>query len=200
MINILIRHTRGRTDEFCRCLASIKEQVYKDVNLIVSIDGADESVALLALEVSGLKYEWFKPVSNGKAFGWNLHCNDLKAKVTNGWFFYLDDDDTLIDKWCLWQISTHLVYPYQAIICQFMRGARLKPRYTSAMIMKPEHVIRGKIGGSCIFLHCIHKDVANWDGAKAADYRFIKAVGAKLPLVYVPIPVVKAGNMGRKGK
>jgi glycosyltransferase involved in cell wall biosynthesis len=200
MINILIR-TSNRPEEFKRCIDSIVNQTFKDVHLIVSED-VDESLTrtLETLIDSKLSYEIIKLQSSGVPFQWNFYCNNLKDRVHTGWFFYLDDDDFLVDNHCLKQITTHLTYPYQAVICQFMRGTKAKPDYRQAFGMKPEHIIRGRIGGSCIFLHHSQKNVANWDGQKAADYRFIRDVAKKIPMVFVPIPVVQAGNNGRHGK
>jgi hypothetical protein len=96
--------------------------------------------------------------------------------------------------------------PGTGYICQFLRGNKKKPPLPSPTPwlkwaeFPPSAVVRGKIGGSCIFLHHSQKNVANWDGKKAADYRFIKAVAEKIPLEFVPVVVVKAGNNGRLGK
>lgn len=200
MINILIRHTKGRTEEFKKCLASIRNQRYQKLHLIVAMDTGNDISGELMLKSTGLSYECFTPTRTNYPFYWNLYCNELKERVKQGWFFYLDDDDWLVDSHCLEQISQHLVYPYQAVICQFIRGKKPKPDYRAPMIMREEHVIRGQIGGSCIFLHEINKNKAMWDGLRAADFRFIKQIGEKVPLVYVPIPVVQAGNSGRRGK
>lgn len=198
MINVLIRHTKGRKEELKKCLQSIADQTYQDLNVIICTD--DEEFVLPPDILNGIPREVFYTPSDGIPFHWNLYCNQLKDRVENGWFFYCDDDDWLVDKHCLKKLSPHLLYPYQAVICQFMRGIRRKPDYRQAFQMKPEHIIRGKIGGSAIFLHHTQKNVANWDGQRAADFRFIRDVVAKIPMVFVPIPVVQAGNNGRKGK
>ena len=201
MINILIRHSEGRKEELKRCIASIQNQLYKSLHLIVSADSevAHQSVFDI-LEPAGLSYQIVRVQNTSVPFHWNFYCNNLKEHVTSGWFFYLDDDDTLVDSYCLKQISTHLIYPYQAVICQFLRKGKPKPIGQYAGKMLPDQVIRGKIGGSCIFLHAMNKNIAHWDGQRAADFRFIRDVSMKLPMLYVPIPVVRAENNGRKGK
>lgn len=196
MINILIR-TSNRPKEFARCIQSIRTQVYKDVQLIICTD------SLLSLDyinenIGGFYSDVFTVESIGIPYTWNLYCNELKERVTDGWFFYLDDDDYLLNKFALSQIASHLREDH-GTICQFNRGRRSKPRLKVGDI-KPEEIIQGRIGGSCIFLHHTHKDLANWDDQKAADYRFIRDVAQKLPLKFIDIVVVQAGNNGLHGR
>jgi len=197
LINILIR-TAKRPAEFRKCIQSVQEQSYKNVRLIVCTDDLD-SLPYVQEELyySRLKYELFTVASSGVPFHWNFYCNNLKSKVTAGWFFYLDDDDTIADSSRLEEaVTLGLVDTNAGYIFQFLRGSTRKP----ALDFNPSEIRRGKIGGSCIFLNHAHKEIAHWDGRKAADYRFIKAVAQKLPLKFVPIVVVKAGNNGRHGK
>ena len=201
MINILIRHSANRKEELKRCIASIQVQLYQSIHLILSADSEEAHQNIIdVVGPTQLSYQVVRVESTGVAFHWNFYCNNLKERVTSGWFFYLDDDDTLVDSYCLKQINTHLIYPYQAVICQFLRKGKPKPEIARAGELKTEHIIRGKIGGSCIFLHTMNKNIAHWDGQRAADFRFIRDVSMKLPMLYVPIPVVRAENNGRKGK
>lgn len=198
MINILIR-TSNRPREFKGCINSIRNQTYKDVRLIVCTDKAIESTKYITEHTQGLNVTFFSIVPSGVPFHWNFYCNNLKERVTDGWFFYMDDDDFLTDRFCLAAIAPHLDERH-GTICQFKRPkGSPKPQLKPGNV-NPSDIIRGKIGGSCIFLHHTHKNLADWDGAKAADYRFIRDVAEKLPLVFVPISVVRAGNNGRKGK
>lgn len=221
LINVLIR-TSNRPDEFRRCFESIIAQTYRRINPIVCTDKRE------SLQYIG-KYLNTKDVINvtptGIPFHWNFYCNNLKERVTDGWFFYLDDDDFLHNPRVLERIAPHLNDPRLGIICQFNRGVHPKPVFDilslyrsdnsgvidfngftietntiGTFLIKPIAIERGKIGGSCIFLHHSQKSIANWDGHKAADYRFIRDVAEKIPLKWVPQVVVQAGNKGRKGK
>lgn len=196
MINILIR-TSNRPKEFKRCIASLINQTYKDFRVIICTDSID-SVPYIHATLEGFKFEYFTVQPKGSPYSWNLYCNDLKERVTEGWFFYLDDDDYIINKFALSQIAPHLSKEY-GTICQFNRGRRAKPILKPGNV-NPSEIIKGRIGGSCIFLHHTHKNVADWDGDKAADYRFIRDVAQKLPLKFINIVVVQAGNNGLHGK
>lgn len=216
LINILVR-TSFRPEEFVRCINSIIEQTYKNVKVIVCTDKAKELYAdgtyydfiETVLENRGLRYYILPLISTGVPFHWNFYCNNLKDRVTDGWFMYLDDDDYLAgpDKLKSMALVLEVIDPGKGVICQFNRGTRAKPDFykgdlyiTDTGQVVPSSITRGKIGGSCIFLHHSQKDIANWDGKKAADYRFIRDVAAKIPLVFVPTVVVQAGNNGRHGR
>lgn len=197
MINILTR-VSGRHKEFARCVASIRSQTYKDIRHIVTID-SHEDFDFVVEQMDGRRGTVIQVPKDQAPFGWNLYCNVLKEEVNEGWFFYLDSDDYLINKFCLGQIATQLS-EHHGTVCQFKRPRGLpKPRLKAGDV-PPSEIIRGKIGGSCIFLHHTHKNVADWDSSKAADYRFIKAVAEKIPLKFIEFVVVQAGNFGLHGK
>lgn len=197
MINLLVRNGY-RPDLFRRCLVSIETQTYKNVHVIVAND-SDESEADCIKAIREFPKSSITPLKvlrkKGSPFHWNLYCNDLKSSVTNGWFMYLDNDDYLNDKFSLEVISKHLTNPDEAVICQFLRNGKAKPT-----IQFWGHIVIGKIGGSCIIIHHSKKNVANWDGNRAADFRFIRDVAKKLPLKWVEHVVVRAGNSGLKGR
>ena len=165
--------------------------------MIVSVEDKDD-IILNILGRTGLSFEILQVTNNGIAYNWNLYCNYLKEEVKNGWFFYLDCDDYLVNKFCLSQIAPHLSEDH-GTVCQFNRGRRAKPRLKIGDV-NPDEIIQGRIGGSCIFLHHTHKHLADWDDKKAADYRFIRDVAKKLPLKFIDIVVVQAGNHGLHGR
>lgn len=200
MINILIR-SHDRPEQFRRCIESIKSQTHKDVHLIVSQD-TKEADTIKTLLDSGLSFHLRGIEPTGIPYSWNLYCNILKEQVQDGWFFYLDSDDYLHDKFCLQRISEKLDNPYVGVMCQYKRGPRTKPN--TLLIQKgminPASLKMGKIGGSCIFLHHKQKNIADWKSYRAADYTFIKEVSEKLPLKFVKIVVVQTGNNGLHGR
>lgn len=186
LINILIR-TGNRPELFRRCLASIKRQSHREVRVIVCYDRA-ESLAYIP--------DWVEKVQvipdKSKPFFWNLYCNSLKALVVDGWFFFLDDDDYIINDFALANIAKHLADPSRGVICQFQRWGQPKPSHSG--ILRKE-IIRGRIGMPCIFLHHTKKDLATFDGFPAADFRFIKDVAKVLPMNFVRAIVVKTDRI-----
>lgn len=197
MINILTRYSVGRVELFKRCLKSIENQTYKDIRSIVTTD-SDEAKKEADSVIKGFKMsiEVIQVTPDkSKPFHWNLYCNDLKSKVTDGWFMYVDSDDFLANPNVLTRIIPHLKDERYAVMCRFLRHGRPKP--TNRNMGK---IIRGAIGGSCIILHHAHKDIANWQSCRAADYFFMKDIAEKLPMRWTDVVVVEAGNGGLKGK
>lgn len=124
-------------------------------------------------------------------YEYNLYCNELKSRVEDGWFFFLDSDDQLVHG-ALHKLAPHLIDPDEAVIVQMIRVSRGHIR------SKPvrDEIARGKIGMPCMILHAKHKDLADVTATEDGDYQWIKAVTDKLKWKFVPIPVVNAGRRG----
>lgn len=181
VINILIR-TSNRPVLFARCLASIQKQTYKNYRIIIGYD--DDGAQLYipdALEQYYMKADINLP------YHYDQYCNTLKLWVTDGWFFFLDDDDMLTRPTILEELAPHLKYPYQAIICQFLRNGNPKPQ---RHYIRNRVVAEGKIGLPCLVLHSKHKALSGLDGQKAGDYRYIKDVVEKVPTKFIELPLV----------
>lgn len=176
-INILIR-AHKRINDLRRCVESIRTQTYKDINIIASYEDESDLGMLIDLGITDIHYVRYKRVN----YFYNLYCNDLKSKVNEGWFFFLDSDDTLIDKYCVENLIPHLTNPNEAIICQFKRLVKLKP--TNEQIDKRE-IVCGNIGMPCIVLHHSQKNISNFNDSSNSDYTFIKDVSQLIPTKFI---------------
>lgn len=157
LINILIRTHRPHL--LCVCLDSVADCRYCNVK-VITIDGT----------------------GYGERYGFNLLCNDLQNMVEDGYYFFLDDDDTLIPG-ALSQIAPHLT-PDKPVICQMLRAGRPKPSINV--------IARGHIGLPCMILHHSHKHLADVTARESGDYDWIKAVTDKLGYKWVPVPLVNS--------
>lgn len=190
-INILIR-TGHRPELFKRALDSILSQSYKNYNIIVA---CDSETAWDYVPNWCQKIRVFK--NTGYTHYWNFYCNELKEEVKDGWFFYLDDDDFLNDSKALERIVPHLTNPNEGIICQFIRNGKPKP---SNQAIRHGNIVKGRIGSPSIILHASQKHLADWDGWKAADFRFIEKVASLIPMKFVQVVVVATDNNGLHGR
>ncbi len=190
LINILIR-TSHRPDLFKRAIRSVQTQTYRNVNVIIGCD-TEESWDYTRGYIA---YRMHRDLTANHY--WNLYCNQLKSLVKEGWFFYLDDDDYLVNSNALTNIAEHLINPDEGVICQMLRNGKPKPRKE---LMEQKKIECGRIGAPCLFLHSSKKDIANWDGFKAGDYRWIKNVSLRLPMKFIQTVVVQTGNNGLHGK
>lgn len=179
LINILIR-TSYRPAAYRRCIESIEAQNYPNIRLIVSYDNIE------ALQYISLGAYVVPVYRQPGEFSYNLYCNDLKERVEDGYFFYLDDDDILLPG-VLHQIIPYLIGP--GIICQFLRNLWHRP---TDMQMRHKVIRKGHVGLPCIILHHSVKDLATFGDSETADYEFIKTMSGKVNLSWVKIPVVSA--------
>lgn len=187
LINILIR-TSNRPEQFARCLESIRSQTYKNVNLLVGTDRAS-AVKYIPKGIMAI----FVNADNSIPYFYDLYCNELKEKVADGWFFFLDDDDTLADPTVLQQLVEHLTGQHEAIICQMLRNGVPKP---ADNYIRKKVIWEGKIGLPCLVLHSKHKALSGLDGYKAGDFRYIKEVTDQVPTKFITLPLVNAGVRG----
>ena len=176
-INILIR-VHGRYKLLRECIDSIKSQTYKNINIIASYEDENDLDRLIELRIENRHYVSYKK----EGYFYNLYCNDLKSKVEDGWFFFLDSDDVLVDDTCIERLIPYLTNENEGIICQFKRLWKLKP--TDEQIENRE-VVCGKIGMPCIVLHHSQKDISKFNNSSMADYTFIKNAVDLIPTKFI---------------
>jgi glycosyltransferase involved in cell wall biosynthesis len=192
LINILIRHKEGRENDLQRCLKSIWEQSYSNYRIVLSIQW----------EHNYKEFEGFDIIKVPSQH-YNLHCNDLKKQVTDGWFFFMDDDDYLASPTVLEELSKDLLEG--ALIVQFLR--KNNKNIKGHDVVKPtDHMIekgiikKGMIGGGCLVLHHSFKDVADWKGYAGADYDWIAELRDKgIPFRFVKLilQISEKANLGK---
>jgi glycosyltransferase involved in cell wall biosynthesis len=173
LINILIR-TSSRPAQFARCLESIRNQTYKNIQIIVGFDNP-EAVRYIPIG-DNIRKLFIEPFCNYPYF-YDLYCNTLKLLVTHGWFFFLDDDDALASNTVLEELAEHLTEPADNYI-------------------RKKIIAEGKIGLPCLVLHSKHKALSGLYGHKAGDYRYIKEVTDQVPTKFIALPLVNAGARG----
>lgn len=170
LINILIR--THRPERFKNAFNSVVDDDCKNIILVHTYEDKN---------YSGDRHE---------PFFYNRFCNYLKDGVTEGWFFFLDDDDTLIPG-ALAQIAGYLTDPDRPVVCQMLRNGKPKP---GDIYIEKRIVNKGRIGMPCLILHAKHKDLFTFPATEDADYQWIKTVSDKLDCKFVKIPVVDAGR------
>lgn len=145
-----------------------------------------------------------KPNSNGRGF-YNLYLNEGVEIVANGWIMFVDDDDYLVNNYCLQEVVDILKDESRFYIIQFLRGTKVKP--PESLFAKHQYragdtspIVSGKIGSSCIIVPATMAKKARWDDGLGADYRYIRDLALQFPYSFYPIPVVQATKKGNKGK
>ncbi len=189
MLTILTR-TSNRPTAFARMYESVKPVLGHDVELIVSYDHASS----LTYIPEGVKAIPVAADTSRDCF-YNEYCNPLKSLVDKGWFFFLDDDDTLIqENFFKLREITEFASP-GAIIIQFMRGTYLKPH---PAIFSECKIREGHIGLPCLVLHSDYKNVAMVNHGEYADSHFIRDVVRKVPTTWVHnLPIISSPSRGK---
>jgi hypothetical protein len=195
LINILIR--THRPELLPRCIQSVIDSGYDNWLIWLHADNWDSFQASLKLTLSKdeegnynskcctLGYNPTDP----EEYHYNLYCNKLMAMPEDGFFLFLDDDDTLIPG-ALSKIAPHLE-PDRPVICQMLRNGRPKP---ADIYMDKHAVIKGRIGMPCMIIHSKHKNLYTFKATEDTDYEWIKTVSETLDCKFVKIPVVDAGK------
>lgn len=201
LINIITR-TSGRPNSFKRCNESIKNQTYKNIRHIVSIDNLEDKKY-----VESTGSEWFfidkeKIVAQpdipdpktGKKFIYNLYFNELFSKVTDGWIIILDDDDYLAHENVIQKIVSLISSDNDMVLWQM--------KYPHGNVLPTAQEIGlqprlGRIGSPCIMVHSkIAKSIV-WDGWKCGDYRYISKVWSKTTNKrWIAQPLILLGGAG----
>lgn len=118
-------------------------------------------------------------------YSYNLYCNELKAKVNEGYFFFLDSDDVIVSGAI--PIIKSSLEPNRANICQMLRSGKPKPS-------RKEYIREGFIGMPCLILHYSHKFLSDVTATENGDWIWIKGVIEKLPINFISFPMVDAGR------
>ncbi len=182
-INILIRTKKGREHLLKKCLKSIDNQTYKNYNIIIGAEYESENTILL------------KPNYKLGEFFYNDYCNTLKDLVIDGYFFFLDDDDILIDNTALQRIVNNL--KADGLICQMKRGVnKLKPTHKQIELKLIES---GSIGMPCLVLNSKYKNLIDIPATSNGDFVWIKEISKLTNLNFIK-EVLVYSNQRNYGK
>ena len=169
VLNVLTR-TFKRPNSFKICRESILSQTYSNINHIV---GSEVECPYYPKAVKLIKKE-------GKLLPWNLHLNDLGARVKTGWVMYLDDDDKFMTKTSAQEIMDEIENEDQLLIWKVQISTWTAPndKHFGKIIKK------GQVSGIGILFHSKHLPVP-WKAQPAGDYYVIKYLSEKLEVKWV---------------
>jgi glycosyltransferase involved in cell wall biosynthesis len=165
MINILIR-TSGRPKYFEKCIQSILSQKYERYHVFVCYDKG-ESLEYLRKYKEDPHITYFPIYINSpEKYKFNLYCNLLMDKVTEGYIMFLDDDDFLLHNNVL-PIINNALKEHRVVIWTFLRPDKLiAPQDITA------DIVLGEIASSCVCFDVALVGSATWDDKQYGDFRF----------------------------
>ncbi|WP_055435399.1 glycosyltransferase [Lacinutrix algicola] len=204
LINVLTR-TSNRPFGFSNCHNSVVNQTYKHVKHIVSYDNEKDLDYLNLYNVEKVKVNKDISITKHKEgyiyAPYNLYCNALLNKVTEGWVVFLDDDDNLLHNKVL-----------EDIVSQIRKGNEdtlfiWQMRYPNGRILPSKAHFKSKeikingIGSCCMVFHSKYKNEVQWDEWKGSDFRFIEALSKVVPnKKWIEKVYTQINNFGDFGK
>jgi glycosyltransferase involved in cell wall biosynthesis len=107
-----------RPDKIRRLLRSVKEQVFKNYEVIISDDSPDDSVKNVVREFADLPIIYYK---NEKALGTPANWNFSIGKANGEWIKLMHDDDWFVDGNSLGVFAKHAENNKHFIISRYFR-------------------------------------------------------------------------------
>ena len=168
-INILIRNTY-RPEAFKKCISSILSQTNQNFKVIMCYDD-ERCLEYLEEYRDDNRIEMFKAgnVDKSESAFYNLYCNELLERVTEGWIMFLDDDDTFASKEALDMIFDQQFGTNSLIFWKFCRPD---------MLVYPDidELTQDTIASSGYCFHSNHKHLSKWKTGERGDYAFIEGL------------------------
>ena len=204
LINIITR-TSNRPNYFNRCISSIREQSYKNIRHIVSVD--DDITENYVKEYDVEYYRVNKqdiiksPQIHRRIAPYNLYLNELKSKVIDGWILYLDDDDEFTSIDSVSNIVNNINDDNDLLLW--------KVKFPTVIIPEHDFFINKTIAACHISMigfmyHHKHDRDILFDGYTLGDFTFIKKLEPKIPkkiwIDQIYTKIQRNNNMGGYGK
>jgi len=166
MFNVLIR-TSNRPENFMRCIESVLDQKYTNYKVYVCHDKI-ESLDYLDKYKDNIEYFPVFTKSNEK-YKFNLYCNDLLAKVDEGYVVFLDDDDMFCHDQ-VFNILNYCMDNKSLLIWKFFRPDKLI--YPTSM----KTINLGEIDTTSFCSHIKNYNECLWWDKQNGDFNFIGKV------------------------
>jgi glycosyltransferase involved in cell wall biosynthesis len=201
LVNILIR-TSGRPAFFNECMRSIREQDYKNVEVIVGTDDPESAEYVKKYKVRHVEYTPDmnipdppvviadgKTIYGRKAF-YNLYLNELNNAVKDGWVLYHDDDMEL-KPGMLSKAVARIKSDNDLILWRVLTNGKVVP--------SDEHFgvppWNCDITASCLF-HSKHLPLIRWEAYRKGNYRVLKILYSQLNPVWINEIMAVTGEVG----
>lgn len=163
--SILVR-TSNRPDMCKKCIDSILSQTYHNFHIYICYDD-EKSLDYLHNYDTDKRITYFPvKVESNEKYHFNLYCNLLMEKVSDGYIIFLDDDDMFISPRVL-EIINNQTDTNNIIVWRFLRPDKfIYPKSLDT------ELVLGEIGTACVCFHHSLKNVAQWEDKQCGDYYF----------------------------
>jgi len=174
LLNILIR-TSNRPIGFRRMIDGIRRQSFKNIRIIVSVDNPESYKYVTEMGIDAddiLIVQKFIPpksiIRNRRIACYNSYFNDIIKEVKDGWVFFVDDDDVLIDDNVLQTIVDNCICEDTLYIYKMKINETIVPSHSWGI--KPT---LNDIGTPNFIFHSKYADKATWPPYTGADGDYV---------------------------
>lgn len=174
LINILTR-TSNRPNYFINCFNNVKNQTYKNINHIISVDN-DESEKYVKTQTDNyiklnIPINPNPPIITGRRYApYNSYLNDLRNQVKDGWVLYLDDDDIFMSNSSLQKIVNHIDNDDQLLMWRVKFPNRIIPEDE---YFNNKKVVLNHFSGIGFMYHSKYDKYSKWEVYSGGDYFFV---------------------------
>ena len=202
LINILIR-TSGRPVFFNECMRSIREQTYKNVNVIVGTDDESSAAYVKPYRVKKVRYVRNTNVPDppptladgrpcyGRKAHYNRYLNNLGRRVKDGWVLYHDDDLFFTSPTVLQDAVDQITSDDDLILWRMYTNGGVVPQDKN--FGRPPW--NCDITASCLF-HSKYLPLVHWEPYRKGNYRVMAVLYKALNPVWIDRIMVTTGPAG----
>jgi hypothetical protein len=173
--NILIRHCY-RPNKLKKIIESIENQNYNKeyIKIFLCYDDKKSEKYLDYLKIYEIEIEYFYINISGGEYKYELYCNELMNKVSDGWIIFIDDDDMFLNNHALSLISNNINNEDSLIIWKYLRSDKIIfPKNKS-------NIEYGEIANSSYTFHSKYKKYSQWIDVYGGDYKFFNKLVTKI--------------------
>jgi len=194
MINIITR-THNRPEYFQRCMASIVQQNYNDINWIVGTDTDCPYYPQAHKVYVNYQQPLFVPDGMYKA-PWNQYLNELQRYTREGWVTYLDDDDEYTSPKSLQRIAAACQNEDEIVVWK----VEIIPTWIVPSQSFGKFIQAGDFSGIGFAFHTKHLPV-DWGNLSYGDFRVATQLIKKgLKIKWVDMVLTKTQKGANNGK
>ena len=185
LINILIR-TCKRPAHFEKCINSIQQQTYNNINVVVGVENGDNET-MEYVKKYGFKIIRYDKVTEIKAtpedqknygtwFPFNHYLDVMSRQIKEGWIMQFDDDDLFLDNKAVSKIVNKIHTDNDLILWKVKYPLdRTIPNTQRWEVMQYQNeIIDIDISGGGFCYNSIYANQIEWGYFKRGDYRVVK--------------------------
>ena len=184
IVNILTRTSR-RPKYFKKCIESIRNQSYPNINHLISVDDDVSEEYVKEYTDNYIRVERYngKIPSRDPLLGvrmpapYNLYLNELREKVKDGWIMFLDDDDIFIEKTAIEEMINAANSEDDLLLWKVRFPNRTVP---GNELFKKKIIALNHFSMIGFMYHKKYDDVATFDYFSGGDYHFISQLAPKM--------------------